>query len=104
MTIKMLNLMFSSEESKSKLEHVLMIAYKYPITDHLSHGPSVAYKLRDDTSCLVNVSLSGKTGFYFVKVTSPDDEPDLKGSSLRIFPSASFICLCSNFILLLISL
>ena len=98
----MLNLIFSSEESKSNLEHVVMIAYKYPITDHLGPGPLVASKLRDDTSCLVNSSSNGKTGFYFIKVIPPNDEPGPKGSSLHIFPSPSFTCLCNIFILLLI--
>ena len=79
-----------------------MIAYKYPITDHLGPGPLVASKLRDDTSCLVNSSSNGKTGFYFIKVIPPNDEPDPKGSSLHIFPLPSITCLCNIFILLLI--
>ena len=63
-----------------------MIAYEYPITDHLGPGPSVAFSLRDDKSCLVESKSNGKTGFYFVKVIPPDDEPKPKNSCLQCFP------------------
>ena len=84
-----------SEETKSNLEHVVMIAYKYPITDHLGPGPSVASILRDDASCLVKSKSNGKTGFYFIKVTPPVDEPDPKGSCLNIVPSPFFVSVCA---------
>ena len=90
----------SSEETKSNLEHVVMIAYEYPITDHLGPGPSVASILRHDASCLVKSQSNGRTGFYFIKVNPPDDEPDPKGSCFNVVPSPFFVC--NIFILLLI--